>query len=124
MTTEQQYKESLRRWLEALNAQDWDAFDRLVDEVVAGDYVGHLPGTQALVRGPEGIKQYFRGVIKAFPAYHGTVEDVLVVGNKGASRFTARRTDPAERERRHWRAGASLTFSVCVTFPLVRVPRL
>jgi ketosteroid isomerase-like protein len=95
MVTEQQFREILRRWLEALNAKDWDAFDRLVDEVVTGDYVGHLPGAQEPVRGPEGLKQYFRGVAKAFPDYRGTVEDVLVAGDKAAARFTARRTDPA-----------------------------
>ena len=95
MVTEQQFREILRRWLEALNAKDWDAFDRLVDEVVTGDYVGHLPGAQDPVRGPEGLKQYFRGVIQAFPGYRGTVEDVLVAGDSAAARFTGRRTDPA-----------------------------
>ncbi len=94
MVTEQQFRETLRRWVEALNAKDWDAFDRLVDEVVTSGYVGHLPGVQGPVRGPEGMKQYFRGVIKAFPDYRGTVEDVLVAGDNAAARFTGRRTDP------------------------------
>ena len=94
MVTEQQIREILRRWLDALNAKDWDAFDRLVDEAVTRDYVGHLPGAQDPVRGPEGVKQYFRGVIKALPNYRGTVEDVLAAGDNAAVRFTARRTDP------------------------------
>ena len=89
MVTEQQFRETLRRWVELLNAKDWDAFDRLVDEVVTGDYVGHLPGAQGPVRGPEGLKQYFH----AFN-FHSTIEDVLAAGDKAAVRFTARRTDP------------------------------
>ena len=89
MVTEQQIREILRRWLDALNAKDWDAFDRLVDEAVTSDYVGHLPGAQDPVRGPEGLKQYFH----AFN-FHSTIEDVLVAGDIAAARFTSRRTDP------------------------------
>jgi hypothetical protein len=47
------------------------------------------------VRGPEGLKQYFRGVIEAIPDYQATVEDHFLSGDKGAARFIARRTDPA-----------------------------
>jgi len=95
MVTGQQFKEILRRWVDALNAKDWAAFDKLVDETVTGEYVGHLPGAQDPVRGPQGMKQYFRGVIQALPDYRGAVEDVMVAGDSAAARFTARHTDPA-----------------------------
>jgi ketosteroid isomerase-like protein len=95
MVTEQQFRETLRRWVEALNAKDWDAFDKLMDELYTDDYVGHLPVAQDPVRGPEGMKQYFRNVLESIPGYHAMVEDVLVAGDKGAARFTGRRTDPA-----------------------------
>jgi len=94
MVTEQQYREILLRWVEALNAKDWDAFDKAMDELHTSDCVSHLRGAQGPVRGPEGVKQFFRGVIKAFPDYRGTVEDVLAAGDKGAARFTGHRTDP------------------------------
>jgi hypothetical protein len=97
MVTEQQFRETLRRWTDALNAKDWVAFDKLMDELYTSDCVSHLPSPQGSVsvRGPEGVKQFFRGVIQDYPDYRGTVEDVLAADDKGAARFTGHRTDPA-----------------------------
>jgi len=95
MVTEQQLRETFQRWVDAENARDWHAFDRLVDEVVTSDYVGHLPGARNPVRGPKELKQYGRSVVGSIPGFHSTIEDVFVAGDKAAGRFTARRTDPA-----------------------------
>ena len=95
MVTEQQLRETFQRWVDAENARDWHAFDRLVDEVVTSDYVGHLPGPGDPVRGPEGLRQYFRYLYESTPGFRSTIEDVFVAGDKAATRFTARRTDPA-----------------------------
>jgi predicted ester cyclase len=95
MITEQQLREILERWVTSLGAKDWRAFDELMDEVVASDCVSHLPGVRAPVRGPEGLKQYFRRVVESNPGYYATVEEVVSTGDKAASRCTGRRTDPA-----------------------------
>jgi ketosteroid isomerase-like protein len=94
-TAEQPYREHLHRFVEALNARDWRAVDDLADEVVTSEYVGHLPGAGDLVRGPEGLKQYFRTVYESIPGFHSTIEDVFAAGDKTATRFMARRADPA-----------------------------
>ena len=95
MNTEQQFKEYSFRLVEAINALDWEAYDKLVDTYVASEYIGHLPGVSSPVRGPEGMKQYYRGVFTSIPGYHATIEDVFVAGDKGAMHFTGYRTDPA-----------------------------
>ena len=93
MVTEQQYREILQRWMEILNARDWDAFDKLVDGALTPDYVGHLPGGP--VRGAAGMKQAFRSIVGSIPGYRATIEDVVAAGDKGAARMTTHRTDPA-----------------------------
>jgi len=95
MTTEQQFRDYISRFVEGISKPDWEAFDKLVDTTVAGEYIGHLPGISGPVRGPEGLKQYFRGVVASIPGYYATIEDIFAVGDKGAARFKGQRTDPA-----------------------------
>lgn len=95
MITEQQFSEILHRWVTSLSAKDWQAFDELMDEVITGDCVSHLPGLREAMRGPAGLKQYFRRVVEANPGYQAAVEEVVAAGDKAASRCTGRRTDPA-----------------------------
>ena len=95
MNTEQLYKDWITRIVEAMNAQDWEALDKLQDTYVTGEYIGHLPGASSLVRGPEGLKQYFRSVVGSMPGYRATIEDIFTIGDKGAARFRGRITDPA-----------------------------
>lgn len=99
MITEQQLREIFQHWVDAVNARDWDALDRLIDQAVVSDYVGHLPGARNPVRGLLEVKQYSRNVVGAIPGFHSTIEDVFVAGDKAAARFTARRTDPATGKR-------------------------
>lgn len=95
MITEQQCREILERWVTFLGAKNWRAFDELMDEVVASDCISHLPGVRDPVRGPAGLKQYFRRVVESNPDYRATVEDVFAAGDQAAARCTGRRTDSA-----------------------------
>jgi steroid delta-isomerase-like uncharacterized protein len=58
-----------------------------VDEVIAANYVYHLPGGQEL-NGPEGLKQFVTMVRTAFPDFHITIDDMLAEGDKVACRYT------------------------------------
>jgi len=101
MITEQQFRQNIQRILDPLNARDWDAFDKAVDELFTADYVWHLPGLRDPVRGPDGFKQTVRSGVESSPGYRATIEDILVMGNKGAARLMERRTDPATGKAQH-----------------------
>jgi steroid delta-isomerase-like uncharacterized protein len=62
----------------------------LVDELVAGDYVGHTPLKE--IHGPEGAKQFFSMLREAFPNMQVTVEDQIAEGDKVVTRWTGRGT--------------------------------
>ena len=62
----------------------------LVDELVAGDYVGHTPLDD--IHGPEGAKQFDAVLREAFPDYQVTVADQIAEGDKVATRWTCRGT--------------------------------
>jgi steroid delta-isomerase-like uncharacterized protein len=62
----------------------------LIDEIVAGDYVGHTP--LADLHGPEDAKQFEHMLHEAFPDYRVTVEDQIAEGDKVATRWTAQGT--------------------------------
>ncbi len=66
----------------------------LVDELVAGDYVGHTPLKE--IHGPEGTKQFFSMLREAFPDMQVTVEDQIAEGDKVVTRWTCRGTHKGE----------------------------
>lgn len=66
----------------------------LVDEIVAGDYVGHTPLDD--IHGPEGAKQYDAMLREAFPDLQITVEDQIAEGDKAVTRWTFRGTHKGE----------------------------
>jgi len=80
---------TLRRMYDLINAQDIDAFG----ELLAADFVEHeeLPAG-APTR--EGVKEFFRMQIAAFPDLKMTVQDVIVGGDKvvARARFTGTHT--------------------------------
>jgi ketosteroid isomerase-like protein len=94
MITEQQFRENMQRILSALNAKDWGAFDKVVDELFATDYVWHLPGAREPVLNRDGFKQRIWGAVQAWPDFRVEIEDVLVMGDKAAARLAEYRTDP------------------------------
>lgn len=66
----------------------------LVDELYAGDFVGHSPIGEA--NGPEGAKQIVSMLRKAFPDLKVTVEDQVAEGDRVAARWTASGTHKGE----------------------------
>jgi steroid delta-isomerase-like uncharacterized protein len=66
----------------------------LVDEIVAGDYVGHTPLDD--IHGPEGAKQFEEMLYEAFSDYQVTVEDQIAEGDKVVTRWTSRGTHKGE----------------------------
>lgn len=82
-----------RRFFEAWNEGDLDAFD----EVMAPDAVGHDPqdpfGAQT---GPENAKQLASMYREAFPDVHFTVDQQIAEGDLVVSRWTATGTHEGE----------------------------
>ena len=85
------HEAALRRLYDLINAGDIDGFD----EVMAEDVVEHeeLPG---LAPTREGIKDFFRMYIAAFPDLRFEPEDVLTSGDKVVARVRATGTHRGE----------------------------
>jgi predicted SnoaL-like aldol condensation-catalyzing enzyme len=76
-----------RIWHEVFNAGKLDVVDELVDT----SYVYYGPGGRE-TKGPEGLKQFVRGLRTSLPDLHFTVEDLIAEGDKVVSRWTLRGT--------------------------------
>lgn len=61
-----------------------------VDELIASDFVVHLPGDD--VQGPEALKGYVSSLRNAFPDLEMTIDDQLADGDMVVTRWTARGT--------------------------------
>jgi predicted ester cyclase len=94
MSTEQN-KAVLRRQLKAFGPGNLSLLEQLADELYTADYTLHDPGSPDLPPGPDGVKQFVRGMVAAMPDGHITVEDLVAEGDKVASRFTVHGTDAA-----------------------------
>ena len=94
MFTEQQLRGNVQRVVEALNTRDWSALDKVMDETFTADYVWHLVGIQDPVRSPADAEQILRGFMEITPGGWWTLDDVVVAGDKAATRLTAHRNDP------------------------------
>ncbi len=73
---------------EAWNGGDLD----LIDELFAGEYVGHDAPRPEPVRGPEGMKDFLRMYHHAFSDAHITLDDVIIRDDKVVTRWTGRGT--------------------------------
>jgi steroid delta-isomerase-like uncharacterized protein len=73
-------EEVLHGIYQAINTGELD----LLDKFVAGDYIEHSEG----FRGVEPFRQQITAFRAAFPDLHVTVEDLLVAGDRFASRTT------------------------------------
>ena len=80
--------------VEALNTRDWSALDKVMDEEFTADYVWHLVGIQDPVRSSADAEQILRGFMEMTPGGWWTLDDVVVAGDKAATRLTAHRSDP------------------------------
>lgn len=74
-------KELAYKFAEALSAGKIDDFDNFID----ADYINHNPYVE---NGLEGVKNFFKGWMLAFPDTKVNVEDVLVDGETVIGRFT------------------------------------
>jgi len=81
----------MRRLYELVNTGDVDAFD----DVLADDFVEHEE-TPGLAPTREGVKEFFRMYIAAFPDLRMDPQDVLTSGDKVVSRVRATGTHRGE----------------------------
>ena len=73
----------MRAFVDAMNAQDWAAIDRLV----APDFVRHSDAAGAPgVRSRDDLKWFIRNEYTTFPDAHETVEDLVAEGDRVAAR--------------------------------------
>jgi predicted ester cyclase len=84
----EQNKAIVRRLFE----EPWKGKLDVVDELTAGDYIGHDPALPGPVRGPEGVKEFISTYLSAFPDARVTVEQQLAEGDLVATRWSARGT--------------------------------
>jgi steroid delta-isomerase-like uncharacterized protein len=69
---------------------------KLVDELLAADYISHAPGDPELSRGPEDIKEVVRAYHSAFPDINFAVEKQVAEGDMVVTRWIARGTHRGE----------------------------
>jgi C-1 hydroxylase len=81
-------KAIIRGWFEAENKKDLD----LLDKFVAPDFVDHAHQ----LRGREAYKQYLAEVIKGYPDFHETIEDIIAEGDKVWVRYNFTGTHTGE----------------------------
>jgi steroid delta-isomerase-like uncharacterized protein len=82
---------TLRRFYDSINAGDVDGFG----ELLADDFVEHEE-TPGLAPTREGVKEFFRMYIGAFPDLRFDAEDVLASGDKVVARVRVTGTHEGE----------------------------
>ena len=82
MSTEEN-KAVFRRWMRAWEQGDFET----IDELVAPDYVGHLPGRPD-IHGPDGDKQLVSVYQNAFPGFRFASHDLIAEGDRVVHRWT------------------------------------
>jgi steroid delta-isomerase-like uncharacterized protein len=82
---------SIQRLYDLINAGDIDGFGRqLADDFVEHEELPGIPPTK------EGVVQYFRMMLAAFPDMRMAVEDVIASGDKAVARVTVSGTNTGE----------------------------
>lgn len=81
-----------RVWEEAIE----DGEMAVIDDVMASDYVLHTPASAEPIRGPDGFKQYKRGLREAFPDMTVTIEDRIIGEEAVVDRYAMRGTHEGE----------------------------
>jgi predicted ester cyclase len=64
----------------------------LIDELVAADYIGHVPGAETAVIGPEGVRQLVSRCRRARPGLYIKIEDLIAEGDRVVTRWQATTT--------------------------------
>ena len=88
----EQNKTIVRRAFE----EAWKGNLDVVDEVTAGDYVGHDPANPGPLHGPKAVKASISTYRAAFPDVRMTVEQQFAEGDLVATRWIARGTHEGE----------------------------
>ena len=84
-------KAAVRLFYEQIDKRNLD----IVDELVAVDYVGHVPGFED-VTGRKGLKDLLVVFHSAFPDLFHVIEDLIAEADKVVGRFTLRGTQKGE----------------------------
>ena len=66
----------------------------LIDELVAADYLGHVPCAAAAVSGPEGVRQLVTSHRRDHPSLHIKIEDQIAEDDLVVTRWQATTTAP------------------------------
>ncbi len=78
----------------------------VADDIVAPDYVNHMPQPAGLLPGVRGFKQLVSSVRAALVDFQMTLEDLIAEEDKVVARWTTRGTD-----KRGWPAGNRVTLT-------------
>jgi steroid delta-isomerase-like uncharacterized protein len=85
------HTDSIRRLHALINAGDIDGFGRqLADDFIEHEELPGIPSTK------DGVLQYFRMLIAAFPDFRMDVEDVIASGDKAVARVRVTGTHKGE----------------------------
>ena len=61
----------------------------LIDELIAADFVGHLPCAEPDVTGPAGVRQFVSGHRRAHPGLYVKIEDQIAEDDRVVTRWRA-----------------------------------
>jgi predicted ester cyclase len=61
----------------------------LIDELIAADFLGHLPGTEPDVTGPAGVRQFVSSRRRAHPGLYVKIEDQIAEDDRVVTRWRA-----------------------------------
>jgi len=61
----------------------------LIDELVAADYLGHLPCADTVVTGPAGVRELVAGHRRAHPGVHVKIEDQIAEDDRVVTHWQA-----------------------------------
>lgn len=92
-TLPEQNKNLVRRAVEEIwNQGNYDT----IEEFVSHDFVAHSSAPDEETHGPEGAKQFFTQLRKAFPDIYFTIEDQIAEEDRVVTHWTARGTHKGE----------------------------
>ena len=92
MVSAEENKALIRRWIEAYNERDLQA----EAEVLAPDYVAHVPAAPGPLEGLEAWRQFSGSFAEAFPDIRLTVEEIFSEGEMVAARVAFHGTHRGE----------------------------
>lgn len=69
----------------------------LIDELVAADYIGHVPCAAAAVTGPEGVRRLVSSYRRGHPSLYIRIEDQIAEDDLVVTRWQATITAPGAR---------------------------